>query len=453
MTTNLAARVAAYGLERWLSRLETNPPARLGRLLRRVQPDPSGPRRALPPPVMEALQNIRLRRTMARVARHSPFYRSRFAELGITPEAIRGIGDVARLPFTSSADIQHAEQFLCVPRDRIAYIFTTSGTSRQPKQAFRTRADFERIVNLPALAIRHQAWQERLVCMIAHAHGMFGLVDGAVAVAQRAGGLALPIGQPPPDEAMQALCRYRPNAIMTSPSYMAALTRRAEQARLRHPLRMIVLDGEILTPAQVEKFAGYWQAEVVNGYGLTEVGVVAFGPHGCDALHLNRPGILAEIVDPATGEPAEEGELVVTTLAQEAMPLLRYRTGDRVRWQPCRCGWVAPSIHVFGRFGDSIVVAATNLHGPLIAEDIAAIDGTTGSVEIVVDHVDGVDRLTLRVGVQPGAAVERETVAQQLFAIYPALADDRRAEAFELTVELLEGFRLSPKPLRVRDLR
>jgi phenylacetate-CoA ligase len=89
------------------------------------------------------------------------------------------------------------------------------------------------------------------------------------------------------------------------------------------PLKSIVLDGEILTPKQAQWFAEYWGSSVINGYGLTEVGVVGFGRHGCTALHLNWLNVYAEIVDPDSGQPADEGELVVTSLDQEAMPLLR----------------------------------------------------------------------------------------------------------------------------------
>jgi len=442
----------ARALEWRIRQIESNPHARMGflRLLRRGGEQS---RLEIPLSFREGIQNLRLRRTVRWVASRSPFYRAKFAEMGIEANRVRGVCDVASLPLTTSDDIMEPDRFLCAAPDEIARIYTTSGTSREPKRIYRTARDFERLVNVAAFLLRSRRWEERLVCMIAHAQGLFGLAEPAEVVVQRAGGLALPIGQPMPQEALRQLSRFRPNWLMTSPSYMAAMTTQAEREGLRMLLKSIVLDGEILTPEQARRFAEYWGADVVNGYGLTEVGVVGFGRHGCTALHLNWLNVHAEIVDPDSGRPADEGELVVTSLNQEGMPLLRYRTGDRVRKAGCRCGIASPAIHVFGRLGDGIVVAATNVHGPLIAEEVAGLEQSTGSLELLVDHVEGVDRMTLRVGTKAGTHLDPEAVERKLFSLYPALADDARAAAFQLSIEPVENMRLSPKPLRVRDLR
>jgi len=120
------------------------------------------------------------------------------------------------------------------------------------------------------------------------------------------------------------------------------------------------------------------------------------------------------------------------------MPLLRYRSGDRGRWAACRCGFPTPAIVVYG---------------PLVAEAIAELEGANGSLELVVDHANHVDRLTLRVGAEPGRRLGTEAIAEKLFALYPEIKDDLRSQASELIIEEVENLRLGPKALRVRDLR
>jgi phenylacetate-CoA ligase len=414
--------------------------------------DADWPPPVIPHAVVRAVQDIRLRRLVRYVAQKSPCYASAFARMNFDAKEFKGVSDISRLPLTTVDDLQQSEQLRCVPDDEIAHIFTTSGTSREPKLICLTQGDFDGMVNLAVNARRDQMSRERIT-MVAHSEGMYSVVPYLRALNARLGGLVLPIGQPTPTETLKLIDRFRPNTFVTSPTYMAAVTRAAAAARFTHGLERIGLDGEIMTAKQAQHLAEFWNAKVHNGYALTEVGNVGFGMSGCDALHLNEFQTLVEILDPLTLQPAEEGELVATTLIFRGMPLLRYRTGDRCRWVNCSCGWRAPAIRVAGRMGDDVVVAATNLHGVRIAESLSELGGLTGSAEVIVDHVNGVDRLTLRVGVELECNVQADDVVKQLFAAYPALRDDHRASAFELSVELVESMRLSPKSLRVRDLR
>lgn len=408
---------------------------------------------AVPAGIIRAVQDIRLRRLLRYVGRRSPFYRARFAEAGVDPTQFRGAADFRRLPLTTPDDLQETDRLLCVPWDEIAHIFTTSGTSGRPKQICLTEGDFDRIVNFSVNLERPRASRTRELVMIAHAQGLFGIVPQAQAINERLGRVVLPIGQPTPTKMLELLDSFRPNVVTTSPSYMAALTREAEHAGFRHRLDRVVMDGELLTASQAKRFGEFWQAEIVNAYGLTEIGGIGVGLPPCDALHLNELQILVEILDPTTHEPAEEGELVATTLTNRAMPLLRYRTGDRCRLVNCSCGWKTPAIYVRGRIGDNLVVAATNIDGPTVAEAVGGLEGVTGSLEMIVDHVEGIDRLTMRVGIEPQQSVDVGAVADRLFQAYPALRNDRQACAFELAIELVENLRLAPKSLRIRDLR
>ncbi len=445
-------RLLARVLDWWLTRLETKPGRRLPRLLSQ-RLTASSRQRWYRPALIRALQEIRLRRTIGHVADRSPFYRRMFADSSTKPRDIRSLDDLRRLPFTTPADIADADQFLCLPADEIAHVYTTSGTTREPKRVYYSARDFDRMVNLPALLLRSLPSGEPIVCLIAHAQGQFILNGPPQAVIERAGGRALPVGQPLPAETLKQIAHLQPNVMMTSPSYMASLTREAKRAGVHLPLSYILLDGELLTLAQVELFSAYWGARVINGYGLTEIPGGAMGRAGCQALHLNEIQFFTEIVDPESGQPCPKGELVFTTLTREAMPLLRYRTGDGGRWALCGCGSPVPAIVIEGRLDDTVVVAATNLYAPLVAEAVAELEGANGVLELLVDHVEHVDRLTLRVGVESGHGLETDVVAKSLFALYPDLEADFRAQAFELKVEAVENLHLGPKALRVRDLR
>jgi len=410
------------------------------------------PPHVVSPGIIRGVQDIRLRKLVRYVASRSPYYRTEFERLNLDAKEIRGVGDISRLPLTASDVVEHSDQLLCVPYEEVDYIFTTSGTSRKQKHVSLTKGDFDRYVNLAANAQRLQSSQ-RPVVMIAQAQGLNSGGTTGQAIYQRAGGLVLMVGQLTPAETFEQMERFRPSALMTSPSHMAALTRAAAEMNFDYKLETISLDGEILTSAQSQRFAEFWGADVLNGYGMTEVGGIGFSLAGCDALHLNEFQTFVEILDPATNAPAEEGEVIATTLVSRTIPLLRYRTGDRCRWATCKCGWRTPAIQFLERLGDRLEVAAANLFAPRIAEAVGELQGVTGSLEVIVDHVQHVDRLTLRIGVETPHALQTETVVDRLFALYPFLRENQRVSCFELNIELVENMRLSPKALRVRDLR
>ncbi len=400
------------------------------------------------------MQNIRFRRTLKHAAHNSPYYREKFANAALNPADIGDIDDVRQLPYTTPDDLRDSERFLSVPQDRIAHVFTTCGTSKRPKKVYLTREDFDRTCNLVAAMNRAGLWgQVRPVCMLYKQQGLWGSSNYVEAVISRLGGISLPIGVPPLDETIELIEEFQPNMLATNPCYMAALTRHAQCVGFRHELKAVTLGGEIVTEAQASLFREYWGAEVWNGYGLLEMGGVGSGGNDCDALHFNLVQNLPEIIDPETGEPANEGELVLTTLVNEAMPLIRYRTRDRCRRVACRCGWDAPAFQVVSRMNDSVVICANNIHGPVIADGLSEIEPRLTGLEISADHVKGIDRLTLRIEVPPESSLREQEVQEKLFRVYPVLGDEYRVDAYELSIDIQRSPALPAKFLRVRDLR
>jgi phenylacetate-CoA ligase len=398
------------------------------------------------------VQARRLRTTAAYVYRHSPFYRELFHRDGLHPNDLRTPLDLRKLPFTTSKELRNWHRFLCLPAEDEAAVFTTSGTTGEPKRVFFSHRDMQVLTNFAALflRIRHPG---RLVAVVAMPmnHGMWIGSATAERVVERAGGLSLPVGADDPRETLKWMRRFEPNVLMSSPSYVTILTRQAEQSGYRTKLEKIFLGGEVTTPDHKSRFHDYWGAEVYDSYGSTEIGGgQTLSTPDCSAFHLNDLHFLTEIVDSTTGEPAEEGELVFTTLMREAMPLVRYRSGDRARWAKCSCGLPFSAIQLAGRSDDMMVVGDMNLFGNVIAEAVGKVPGASGRVEIRVDKVELTDRMTLRV---EGNDVGVEAVRQALFAAYPELPTNIDNGNLMLEIEPDVALGQQIKTLRIVDRR
>jgi phenylacetate-CoA ligase len=232
---------------------------------------------------------------------------------------------------------------------------------------------------------------------------------------------------------------------------MGAVTRYARKHNLRRPIRRILLSGEQLPEDLREELTEYWQAEVYDSYGTTELGGgQSLSFPGCTGFHLNDLHVITEIVDPQTGKPADEGEMVFTTLMREAMPLIRYRSGDRARWIDCPCKLPFRSIEIMGRTDDMIVAGDMNLYGNIIADAIGRVDGANGRIEIVVERQNQTDHMTVRV---EGDGVQEEHVRRVLYEVYPELAESVNNGVFALMLESNVKLASQAKALKIRDSR
>jgi len=385
------------------------------------------------PRLVADLQLIRLRRMVRYAGAHSPFYRELFARLGIRPSDIRTADDLRRLPFTTSSDLADWQRLIAVAEERLSTVFTTSGSTGEPKRVYFTDRELNSLHNISALGLRMR-FRGPLRALVAMPDSLWvGAAEGC-SVVRRAGGLALPVGIADPAEIVGQMRRFQPTCVITSPSFMVVLTREAQRQNFRLALQGILVSGEPLIPAQQELFRDYWQAPTLNSYGTTEIGgAQTVALPDSDRLYLNGLHLYTEIIDPATGEPAEEGELVFTPLEREAMPLLRYRSGDLARWNREAGHWLPfGSITLGGRLDDLIVVNDLNLYGHILADAAGSAPGATGRMAILVDKADLVDRLTLRI---EGSGVRAEDVLQRLLAAYPELRQRIQNRGLVLEIE------------------
>ena len=403
--------------------------------------------------LVQEVQRLRLPGAVAYAAQHSPFYRDLFERSGVHAADIQTPEDLQSLPFTSGEQIEDWRRFLCVPQQQVATIFATAGTTGEPKLVAYTLDEIQRLANLSAAAIR-VAHPGRLVTLIAlpMRHGLWMGWATAHRIIERAGGLPLPVGAGDPQETLRWMQRLEPNVLMSSPSYLAVLTRQAEAQGYRPELDKILVGGEMLYEAQRNRFAEYWSAQVFDSYGTTEIGggQTIVLPQCQGDFHLNDLHLLTEIIDPETGQPADEGELVFTTLTREAMPLLRYRSGDRARWTECGCWLPARAIHLEGRIDDMFTAGDMNLYGRVLAKAIGQVPDTSGHVALVLDKVDLTDRLVVRVA---GSGVEKAQVRQALFNTYPKL--ERNTENGNLILQIETDIDLDDqiKAVKIEDNR
>lgn len=418
---------------------------RAGRFFRRMV------RYGLKPDMIFVIQERRLRDTIDYVYAYSPFYRHLFDDAGINPHNIKTVKDLQRLPYTTASDLRHWQDFLCVPEDKIAAVFTTSGTTGEPKRVYYTFPEMQSLSNLYGTALRI-AHVGRLVALIALPIG-HGLWIGGASVqraVERAGGLPLNVGADDPKETLKWMKRFSPNIIFSSPSFMTALTREAECQGYQGSVDKIILAGELLTPAHKVFFTDYWGAAVFDSYGSTEIGSAqTIALPECSAFHLNDFHLITEIIDPVTGNPAEEGELVFTTIRRDGMPLLRYRSGDKGRWAECSCWLPLQAISIKGRTDDMVVAGDMNLYGRVIADAVGKINGTTGRIQLMINKQGLADKLTVKV---EGKA-DKEMVERALLAVYPELAVNTKNGNLHLVIETITDLGSQIKDVKVVDLR
>lgn len=401
--------------------------------------------------LIEDIQIRRLRRSIKYAVSRSPFYMEMFYRLGLRPGDVRTVEDLQKLPFSRAGDIRNWRHFLCVPEERLAAAFTTSGTTGEPKRVYFTYRDMQIMINLSALIMR-MGHEGRFVGLIAFPtrHGLWiGSVSAQRAI-ERAGGLPIPAGADDTRETIQWMKRFEPNIIFTSPSYMAALTREADREGYRPDIEKILTGGELLTEEHKIYFNEYWGAEVYDTYASTEIGTGhSITLPGCSAFHFNDLHLMTEIIDPATGTPADEGELVFTTLRREAMPLLRYRSGDRARWAECCCGLPLTAAKITGRLDDMMVVGDMNLYGRVMVEAISKAPGATGRIAIKLLKNGLTDQMVLRV--EGDAAME--DVRRALREAYPEMETNIANGNLILEVETGANLGAQLKSLKILDER
>lgn len=399
-------------------------------------------------------QTSRLAAQLQRLGRDSAFYRKRFAEAGFDPRGFRRLEDLRALPFTkktdyvgSVADAPPWGGFLSVPRETVARIHFSSGTTAAPVPQFWTARDLERWADLYARYAHAQGIGpgDIFQCLFTYTWFVGGL--GATAGFQRLGATVIPAGSQETERQIRTIAGFGTTVLCGTPSFMVhlgAVAREMGYDPAASTVRAIIVGGEPggAVPATRRRIEELWGARCCDAYGSLEFQPIGFDCPAQTGPHLAEDFAYAEIVDAVTGEPVEDGTpgvLVLTHLDKEAGPLVRWWTGDVVcrDSRPCTCGRTHARLigGVRGRADDMLVVRGINLFPSAVEEVVRSTAGLTDEYRIVVDStVRNPDTGLLdaiRLQVEPLAGTDPAEVSTVLAA---AVKDRLRVRAVVETV-------------------
>jgi phenylacetate-CoA ligase len=366
---------------------------------------------------LRELQLTRLRTTAERVLAHQPFGSQKLRSAGVeSPADIRSLDDLSRVPFTSKVDLREHYPFgqLAVPRDQIVRLHASSGTGGKPTVVGYTAQDLDAWTELMARGMTAAGVRSGMLVHNANTYGLFTGGHGFHQGAERIGATVVPVSGGFTARQAVLLADLGAQVLVSTPSYALAIAQALSEsgvARDELQLKLGLFGGEPWTEpmrTQIEHALGL---NAVNFYGLSEMcgpGVAAECLEQRSGLHVNEDHFLVEVIDPQDGRrvaPGDEGELVFTTLTREALPLIRYRTGDlgRLVEEPCPCGRTTARVAgLRGRLDDVLIVRGVNLHPSQIEHLLLGVDGVAPHYQLVVERPGPLDELTLECEPAPG---------------------------------------------------
>jgi len=380
------------------------------------------------------LQLERLKWSLEHAYENSPVYRRKFDEAGVHPDELTTLADLARFPFTKKSDLRENYPFgmFAVPQDRIARIHASSGTTGKPTVVGYTARDIDTWAGLVARSIRAAGARRGDKVHVSYGYGLFTGGLGAHYGAERAGLTVIPFGGGQTEKQVQLIRDFQPDIIMVTPSYMLALADEFERQGLdpaQSSLRIGIFGAEPWTNEMRLVLEQRMGIDAVDIYGLSEVigpGVASECAETKDGPTIWEDHFYPEIVDPETGTvlpDGEFGELVFTSLTKEALPIVRYRTGDLTRLLPGTARTMRRMEKITGRCDDMMIVRGVNVFPTQIEELLLKQRALAPHYQIVLTKDGPLDVMTLNV--EPSAEARGDTTA--LDAARSALSYDIKA--------------------------
>ncbi|MEU4226205.1 phenylacetate--CoA ligase PaaK [Nonomuraea sp. NPDC026600] len=379
-----------------------------------------------------ALQLERLQWTLHHAYQNVPKYRQKFDEHGVHPADCEELGDLAKFPFTTKQDLRDCYPFgmFAVPRERVARVHASSGTTGQPTVVGYTKADLDVWADVMARSIRASGGRPGDIVHISYGYGLFTGGLGAHYGAERLGCTVIPVSGGMTPRQVRLIADFRPDVIMVTPSYMLALLDEFDRQGLdarASSLRIGVFGAEPWTEEMRAEIEDRFDLDAVDIYGLSEVmgpGVANECVESKDGLHVWEDHFYPETVDPFTGAPAETGELVFTSLTKEALPIIRYRTRDLTRLLP---GTARPAFRrmekVTGRTDDMIILRGVNVFPTQIEEIVLRVPGLSPHFQVHLTRPGRLDVMTVKVEARRGLEAGTEARAEAGEAVRRAVKD------------------------------
>ncbi len=366
----------------------------------------------LPAPQMRELQLARLQATVRRAYEHVALFRKRMEERNLTPEDIRTLADIARLPFTVKADLRDTYPFglFASPMEEVVRLHASSGTTGKPIVVAYTREDLDVWASAMMRTFASGGLRPGDVIQNAYGYGLFTGGLGAHYGAEALGATVIPISGGNTERQIMVMKDFGVTAICCTPSYFIHLLEHAGEMGVdisKLPLRAGFFGAEPWTDSMrrhIEKVGGIKAYDI---YGLSEITGPGVGSECCcqDGLHIFEDFFYPEIIDPVSGEPVQEGdegELVLTTLAKKAMPMIRYRTRDISSFitEPCPCGRSIRRMRRIGRRSDDMfIIRGVNVFPSQIETALLAVEGVLPHYQIVLTREKGLDEVEVQLEV------------------------------------------------------
>ena len=360
------------------------------------------------PEKLRELQDERLVKQVKHVWDNVPYYRKKMEEKGVTPDDIKGVDDLHKLPFLSKADLRDAYPYglLAAPLKDCVRIQSTSGTTGRRVVAFYTKNDIDLWEDCCARAIVAAGGTNEDVVQIAYGYGLFTGGAGLHGGSHKVGSLTLPMSSGNTDRQLQFMTDLQSTILCCTPSYAAYLAESIHERGLRDKIKLKagIFGAEAWSEKMRQEIQNQLGIKAYDIYGLTEISGpgVAFECSDQTGMHINEDHFIAEIIDPDTGEvlpDGTQGELVFTSITKEAFPLLRYRTRDIcvLTREKCSCGrTLVKMCKPMGRSDDMLIVKGVNVF-PSQIETVLIEQGYQANYQIIVDRVNNSDTLEVMV--------------------------------------------------------
>ncbi len=376
---------------------------------------------------IEALQLRRLRWSLGHAYANVPHYRRSFGAAGVHPDDLQSLEDLWRFPLTTKEDLRQNYPYgmFAVPRERVARIHASSGTTGMPTVVGYTARDLDVWAHLMARSIRAAGGRPGDTVHIAYGYGLFTGGLGAHDGATRLGCTVIPASGGMTERQVRLIVGLAPQVIMVTPSYMLAIADEMDRQGVdprSTALEVGIFGAEPWSEDMRREIETRLEIHAVDIYGLSEVmgpGVAEECVETKDGLHIWEDHFYPEIVDPQSGAPlpdGEMGELVFTSLTKEAMPVIRYRTRDLTRLLPGTARSMRRMGRITGRSDDMIILRGVNLFPTQVEGLILRVPGLAPHFELVLSRPRHLDEMTVRVEARPQAASagERQAMAEIL---------------------------------------
>jgi phenylacetate-CoA ligase len=373
---------------------------------------------------VQALQLERLRWSLQHAYDNVPHYRKAFDAQGVHPSDLAQLSDLAKFPFANKKDLRDNYPFgmFAVPREKVARIHASSGTTGKPTVVGYTLNDIENWTRLMARSIRASGGRPGDIVHVAYGYGLFTGGRGAHYGAEAAGCTVIPMSGGQTERQVQLIQDFRPDIIMVTPSYMQVIIEEFIRQGIdpkTSSLEVGIFGAEPWTEAMRSEIEANAGIDAVDIYGLSEV----MGPGVANECIESKDGpviwedhFYPEIIDPDTGEvlaDGEEGELVFTSLTKEALPIIRYRTRDLTRLLPPTSRSFRRMAKIVGRSDDMLIIRGVNVFPTQIEELVLQQEQLSGQYQLVVTREGPLDCLEVRCELLPSVRHEAG-LAQQV---------------------------------------